>query len=116
MGSWSFFLGQYVGISHLMEEVLQEERGAKTFSETNLGKTSKEPLVMFGVFQKKIEIMSKKIEIMGKLNLLSEEERIRTELQKEGVGTLNFKTFDFMNGYHQQLAWGKIVIRRNRCI
>lgn len=107
----SYLLGQLVGTSHLMEELLQEDREMKTFTETNLGAFCNDPIKMFSVFYKKVIVMSMKLEEMGKKTILGELSQISKDLENIDFETMDFIKFDFMRGFQQQLAWGRLVKR-----
>lgn len=94
-----------------MEEILQEDRGIKTFTEVNLGAFCDDPSSMTTIFYENVVIMGLRLEEMGRKPIVREMERIRSDVDAIEIEKIEFVKFDFMRGFHQQLAWGKIVVR-----
>lgn len=112
----SYFLGQVVGTAHLMELLLQEVRGKKTFAESSLEAFTREPLFMYNILQVKLESMCYKLEEMGKFTLIGELDRIYENYDIFELTPDTFSKHEFLQGFYQQKAWGRIAIRRHKCV
>lgn len=105
----SQLLGQFVGMVHILEAPMLD-LDEKSFAEKHLPLFHQDPFTYFSMMQRKIVLLCQNYQLMHRKSVIHEIEVLYQSIDTETLPSLQLVQDHFLEGFRQQLAWGKIIL------